>query len=648
MALRTVRVPAEMQPLFEQAEAVVSEYFHDQHARPDEGTIEIFGERYLLVRGASLSVEFFALARDLLGEGRQREADDFARNLLYDLAHAIGKADAKDFHAKMGLEEPIARLSAGPVHFAHTGWASVDISPESVPAAGEDFYLLYDHPYSFESDAWRRAGKHAEFPVCTMNAGYSSGWCSESFGLPLIAAEILCRGRGDDTCRFIMAPPDQIERHVQRYVTAQPDLAPYDAAGKIPEFFSRKRLEDELRQAKEELEERVERRTAELREANERLKEEMAARAEIEVQLVQSQKLEALGRLAGGVAHDFNNILTAICGYSDLLLAELPSDNHLTGFALEITRSAKRAADLTNQLLVFSRQRVIAPSVLDLGEVVTGMGDMLQRLIGETVGFDARLSEDPCCVRMDLGRLEQVIVNLTVNARDAMPEGGDVILEVRADETSDEAILRVEDSGEGIDEETLERLFDPFFTTKPEGRGTGLGLATVYGIVQQSGGTVEVSSTPDVGSVFEVRFPRVHDLPDVVGKILGVTGRPPEGRSVLLVEDEEIVRRLVRLLLERSGFDVHEARDAQEALALVEERAEEIDLLLTDVIMPGMGGVELARELRGRKPDMKVVFISGSTDNRISPEAQAETGGAFIQKPFTMATLEARLREILE
>ncbi|MHC4561944.1 MAG: sigma 54-interacting transcriptional regulator [Planctomycetota bacterium] len=246
MTLRTARVPADIEPIFAAAEKAVSEYFSTRTDDPTTGTIEVFGERYVLVRAAALSVEFFSLVTNLFGEGREAEAEKFARNILFDLAHAIGKSDARNFHAKMNLIDPIERLSAGPIHFAHSGWAFVDISPESRMANREEWCLLYDHPYAFEADAWIRQGLKADFPVCIMNAGYSSGWCEESFGLPLVAAEVLCRARGDECCRFIMAPPDRIEQHIERYTQTKPDLAERVRSHEIPDFFARKRIEEEL------------------------------------------------------------------------------------------------------------------------------------------------------------------------------------------------------------------------------------------------------------------------------------------------------------------------------------------------------------------------------------------------------------------
>ena len=246
MSLKTVKVPENIEPIFAQMEPIVSSFFSSRIFKPEQGTIEIGDERYILVRGAALSIEFFALIKRLFGAGREAEANEFARNILFDFAHAIGKSDAECFHAKMHLEDPVAKLSAGPIHFAHSGWAFVDISPESHPSADKDYYLIYDHPYSFEADAWLRHKRTSESPVCMMNAGYSSGWCEASFGLSLVTVEILCRAAGDHTCRFIMAPPETIAGRVEQYVKHRHDAASRLLESNLPEFFTRKLAEERL------------------------------------------------------------------------------------------------------------------------------------------------------------------------------------------------------------------------------------------------------------------------------------------------------------------------------------------------------------------------------------------------------------------
>jgi diguanylate cyclase (GGDEF)-like protein/PAS domain S-box-containing protein len=284
--LSTVSVPESIRPLFLKAQEYVSRYFATKTENPAHGTISISGERYILLRAASMSIEFFDLVTSLYQDKGPEEARVVASNLLFDLAHAIGKADARAFHARMGVEEPIEKLSAGPIHFSFAGWAFVKIFPESTPTPDEDYFLIYDHPFSFESDAWLRKGRQSDFPVCIMNAGYSSGWCEESFGVPLVATEIECLARGDAHCRFVMAPPTRIEQHIAAHTgeesAAARGVRSRAATISVPEFFQRKRMEEELRRSHETLEAKVEVRTAALLAANDRLHAEIAERARAE------------------------------------------------------------------------------------------------------------------------------------------------------------------------------------------------------------------------------------------------------------------------------------------------------------------------------------------------------------------------------
>jgi two-component system sensor histidine kinase/response regulator len=281
----TVRVPKEFEPIFQKAQEYVGKYFKEKREDPSKGTIEIFGQRYILVRAASMSVDFFETVKNLYRDTGDEEALNVARSLLFDIAHAIGKADAKNFHKRMDLKDPIEKLSAGPVHFSHSGWAFVDIFPESKPSPDENYFLIYDHPFSFESDAWLKAGKKSDFPVCVMNAGYSSGWCEESFGVPLVASEIMCRAKGDDVCRFIMAHSSKIEDYIKEYLRKEPELARKVTKYEIPGFFRRKHIEEELRRAHDELEKRVQERTAELAKVNKALQAEINERKQAEEEL---------------------------------------------------------------------------------------------------------------------------------------------------------------------------------------------------------------------------------------------------------------------------------------------------------------------------------------------------------------------------
>ena len=383
----------------------------------------------------------------------------------------------------------------------------------------------------------------------------------------------------------------------------------------------------------------------------------------LEEQVILSQKMEAIGRLAGGVAHDFNNILTAIGGYTDLLLADLPAGDHRRHDVEEIHHAAQRAAGLTHQLLAFSRRQVLQPKVINLNALVPDIEKMLRRLIGEDILFATVLHPRLGNVRADPGQLEQVIVNLAVNARDAMPDGGRLTIETR-DVELDEVyatdhpsvkpgryvMLAVTDTGVGMDEETKARIFEPFFTTKVRGKGTGLGLATVYGIVQQTGGHIWPYSEPGLGTTMRVYLPRVDDPADPIkhpgDAALGAVGGT---ETILVVEDEAPVRAVTRQLLQRNGYTVFEAADGPAALALVDgEAGRHIDLLLTDVIMPGMSGRELADQLRARRPNLRVLFMSGYTDDAVVRHGMLEPGLAYLEKPFRPPTLLRKVRGVLQ
>jgi nitrogen-specific signal transduction histidine kinase len=381
----------------------------------------------------------------------------------------------------------------------------------------------------------------------------------------------------------------------------------------------------------------------------------------LEGQLRQAQKMEAVGRLAGGVAHDFNNLLTVITSYSELLLEDLGSGDPKRDDVEQIRKAAQGAAGLTRQLLAFSRQQVLEPKVLDLKATVAGTEKLLKRLIGEDIQLTTSLAPDLGAVKADPGQLEQVIMNLAVNARDAMPTGGRLTIEA-ANVDMDEAyvgehaparpgryvMLALSDTGIGMDEQTKARIFEPFFTTKEVGKGTGLGLATVYGIVKQAGGFIWVYSEPGRGTSFKVYLPRVNEpaAPDEVRPATRAPGRGTE--TVLLVEDAASVRLVTRQVLERFGYAVLEAPEGDTALRLATKHRGPIHLLLTDVVMPGISGRDLAQQLAPLRPEMKVLYASGYANNAIIQHGILEPGIAYLQKPFTPETLARRVREVLD
>jgi PAS domain S-box-containing protein len=382
--------------------------------------------------------------------------------------------------------------------------------------------------------------------------------------------------------------------------------------------------------------------------------------AELQEQLQQSQKMEAIGRLAGGVAHDFNNLLTVILGNSDMMAADLREGDPLLDSLTEITKATNRATALTRQLLAFSRKQVLQPGVIDLNTIVKDIDKMLRRLIGEDIELASILGPELGRVLADPGQIEQVLMNLAVNARDAMPEGGKLTIEtgnVELDESyanshpdvqpGPHVMLAVSDSGYGMDEQTRKMIFEPFFTTKKKGKGTGLGLSTVHGIVKQSGGNILAYSEPGRGATFKVYLRRVEDTvtapktKDFVGALHGT-------ETVLVVEDDEAVRALAVSILRRCGYTVLKAGDGEEAQYVSEKHPDRIHLVLTDVVMPGASGNKVARSLTAHRPEIKVLYMSGYTDNAIARHGVLEDGAKFIEKPFTPTNLSMKVREVLD
>jgi len=362
-----------------------------------------------------------------------------------------------------------------------------------------------------------------------------------------------------------------------------------------------------------------------------------------EEQLRQAQKMEAIGRLAGGIAHDFNNLLTVITSYSDLVLEDLAPDDPKRDDVDQIRKAAEGAAALTRQLLAFSRQQVLEPKVLDLTAIVAGTEKLLRRLIGADIHLTTSLAPNLGSVKADPGQLEQIIINLAVNARDAMPAGGRLTI-AAADKDMNEVryvMLAVSDTGTGMDEQTKARIFEPFFTTKESGKGTGLGLATVYGIVKQAGGFIWVDSEPGRGTSFQVYLPRVDEpVPPVA--VRPAMAEPRRGtETVLVVEDAPSVRLVTRQVLERYGYAVLEAPNGDTALRLAAKHHGPIHLLLTDLIMPGLSGRQLAGQLAALRPEMKVLYVSGYPDT-------VESGVTYLQKPFVPETLARRVRDVLD
>jgi two-component system cell cycle sensor histidine kinase/response regulator CckA len=389
--------------------------------------------------------------------------------------------------------------------------------------------------------------------------------------------------------------------------------------------------------------------------------EDITERRVLENQFRQAQKMEAVGRLAGGVAHDFNNLLMVISGYTEVLLEATRKSNPLYPKIEAIHQATDRATTLTRQLLAFSRKQLLELKVVDLNIIVEDMERLLRPLIGENIELQTQLAPDLGRTRADAGQIEQVIMNLVVNSKDAMPEGGKITIQSANARMDNEdvrreysyiqpglyVVLSVSDTGEGMDKETQLRIFEPFFTTKEKGKGTGLGLSTVYGIIKQSGGYVLVESEPRQGTTFRIYLPRVEDALEPVGAVGASSSHSGGSETVLLVEDEESVRQLVRETLEAKGYKVLEADNGAAALQIVSDYSGKIDMLITDVVMPGMSGRELSARLCESCPQTKVLYLSGYTEDAIVHEGVIDPDTAFLQKPFTLQALSRKVREVL-
>jgi PAS domain S-box-containing protein len=442
----------------------------------------------------------------------------------------------------------------------------------------------------------------------------------------------------------------------------------------IRDITLQKQAQRELSDAKQNLEVRVRERTAELLQSNESLKSEIVQRElaqreradeqehsrRLEEQLLLTQKMEAIGRLAGGVAHDFNNLLGVILGNCEMILKNLPTDSPARTRVEEIKMAGDEASSVTKQLLAFSRQQNFQPQVLDLNTVLSDLEPLLKRIIRESIHFELALGHGVGSIKMDRSQLAQVILNLVANARDAITGGGRLRIETSNIEL-DEAYahehvdvtpglyvqLSVSDSGEGMDRETVSRIFEPFFTTKEKGRGTGLGLATVYGIIRQGGGHIWVYSEPGKGATFKIHFPRVRQASENVAPAASVAGASSVSETILLVEDSRLLAKVTRDFLEGEGYTVLMAANPREALRVAENHVGQIHLLLTDVVMPEMNGRQLAEQLLAQRPGMKVVYMSGYTNGILSEHSLQVADVAFVEKPFSQQALSRKLRQVL-
>jgi signal transduction histidine kinase/DNA-binding NarL/FixJ family response regulator len=611
-----VTVPAPFRPLFDAAQAEVSDYFRNLKMNPTQGTIEINEQRYVLVRASALSKDFLDTIQRLYADRGAREAMSIGKNFLFDIAHVIGMNDARAFHHKMKLTEPIARLSAGPIHFAYSGWAFVEILPDSNPSPDEHFYLHYHHPYSFEADSWLRAGEQADTAVCIMNAGYSSGWCEESFGIPLTSVEVSCRAKGDTHCSFIMSPPDRIEEHLARFQHQQASPVK-DAVYEIPTFFERKRVEEELQRARD-------------------LAEETA---------------KAKSDFMANISHELRTPLGAILGFADLLqktgLSVVQQD-----YLQAIHTSGANLLSIINDVLDLSKLdagRFAIESVpFSVPELMHSL-EVMFTAKAAAKGLQLTCTSDLAITHHVLGdpmRLTQILINLVGNAI-KFTERGMVQAHCRLEREESGMLhlhLIVRDTGIGIQPEEREHIFERFTQadtniTRKYG-GTGLGLAITKELVELQGGTIALESVPGKGTTFHVRlaYPAVTDweaaaaIPEATGLVYEVPKR------ILVVEDNYMNQKLTEILLQNNGFHAAIAENGAVAVELL--RKAPYDLVLMDIQMPVMDGYKatqvIREELRLRTP------IIAMTAHALDGEREACISRGmndYISKPFREAEL---------
>ncbi len=531
--------------------------------------------------------------------------------------------------------------------------------------------LLIQHPHACPGDLHRivsvkpaRRRDWAESPaahrlynaVCLLSAPQT--WLADDSsetaaflrgeGFPASLAIPLSVGAFRVGSLLVLGMPDETQAHLNQEIQLLTTLSTLVALVLRNAFL----YEDQERIIQE--------RTVDLKQANERLRQELDERIRLEEHLTQARKMESIGRLAGGVAHDFNNLLAVILGHGELMMEDLPEVSPLRADLSNMMKAGERARDLTRQLLAFGRKQVLNVRPLDLNPAIQEVGVMIQRLLGEDIEIRLRLGVNTGFVKADQSQLHQVLMNLCLNARDAMPDGGVLTIEtnkVHLDEhfASDHSsllpgvyvLLTVTDTGTGMDEATSQQVFDPFFTTKEKGKGTGLGLATVYGIVKQHGGDILVLSKPGRGTTFQVYLPSAQEVPRTEGATSSDKAIPGHGETVLIAEDNPQVRKLACMMLKRLGYTVLESRTVPECIEMA-SKSSSLDLLLTDIVMPGMNGLQLADRIRTFRPEVKTLFMSGYTDDVIGHHGVLDAGVHFITKPFTERSLSRKVHEALQ
>ena len=613
----TVSVPEQMKPLFDIAQQTVKNYFVDLKMEPTKGTIEINEERYILVRASAMSKDFLDTIQNLYADRGQAEAISIGKNFLFDIAHTLGMNDAKNFHAKMNLTDPIAKLSAGPVHFAFTGWAFVDILPESNPSPDDNFYLIYNHPYSFEADSWIKAGRRSDFAVCIMSAGYSSGWCEESFGIPLTAVEVKCTAKGDDSCTFIMSPPHMIQQYLDAFHLRNENKPGKQQHYEIPTFFERKKIEEELQRSRT------------LAEESAQAKEDFVA----------------------NMSHELRTPLGSILGFTELL-EKTNTDTSQREYIDAIRNSGKSLLTIINDVLDLSKLDAGRFAIEDIPFNITDVLHSVKNMFSEkaknkgltfSVKTDATINY---AVNGDAARLTQILINLVGNAV-KFTEAGSIHLDCKMESTDDESanvVFSIVDTGIGIPPEKLEVIFERFTqadtNTSRRFGGTGLGLAISKQLIELMGGNIMVKSDPNTGTEFSfpLSFRKATGIPVLQHPLVEVELENSAYKTVLVVENNLLNQKLAGIILKNNGFNFLMAANGWEAIKILEKHTP--DLILMDIQMPVMDGYEATCYIRD---EMHInIPIVAITAHALSGEKEKciEKGiNDYLPKPFSETAL---------
>ena len=613
----TVSVPEPFGEVFNAAQDTVGAYFQSFRSDPSRGTVEINGERYVLVRAQALSFGFLNAIRSLYSDRGDAEALRIGKTLLFDMAHVIGIEDACTFHDSMGLTDPVEKMAAGPVHFAYAGWAFVELLPGCQPSPDDDFFLTYNHPFSFESDSWIRAGRKTEFPVCIMNAGYSSGWCEESYGIPLSAVEITCRAKGDEHCQFVMAPPHRLAERVESVLAGASEEVRRRAIYDIPTLFERK-------------------------DAEERMKEALT-RAEAASQ--------ARSVFLANMSHEIRTPLTGLLGMAELLLRQ-DLDSRQRLYVETIDKSGQALLTILNDILDFSKieagMMTVTPGECDVRQVLGDVRDVLRARVAEQgLRFQLEIDDQvPALIHADPIRLRQIVMNLAANAVKFTREGE---VSVRASWSLPGTLrIEVEDTGIGIEQAEVDHLFAAFTQADgSDGRrypGTGLGLTIARRLVHLMGGRIQVQSVVDEGSCFSLEIPAPRLEGEAADRVdPGAKERRYDAR-VLVVEDDVIARYVVSRFLEEFGCRVDTAADGREAVAAA--TTGDYDLVLMDCQMPVMDGYEATARIRKLEDGGDHIPILAMTASVLQADGERCTAAGmddFLGKPLDARRLQAAL-----